>query len=105
MITRAKTNTLIFDQNGVQGKRIGLHLGCEYVRLELAPGKIIAKHVLDVPVVFYVLEGSGTVLLDGEQIIANHGDMLFVQAGANRGWENTSDHELTILVIKYLDSR
>ena len=104
MITRAETNTIIFNQNGVQGKHIGFHLGCEYVRLELAPGKTIAEHVLEVPVVFYVLHGTGTVLLDGEHLIANQGDMIFVKAGANRGWENASDQELTVLVIKYLDT-
>ncbi|HZY44009.1 MAG TPA: cupin domain-containing protein [Anaerolineae bacterium] len=41
--------------------------------------------------VFDVLEGSGTMFLDGESIEVKAGSVIFVPAGVHHGFKNTSD--------------
>jgi quercetin dioxygenase-like cupin family protein len=102
MITTSEEYTVVLDNDGVIGKRISTEHGCEYVKLELAAGKEIPEHKLDMPVTFFVLHGSGTALLEGKHIEAKTGDLLAVDPGANRGWKNTSKEDLSVLVIKHV---
>ncbi len=74
----------------------------EIVKLFLEPKGSIAMHSLPVHVTFFVIKGSGTAMVDNDKVLLTKGDVFEVQANANRGWENTTDSNLEVLVIKQL---
>ena len=102
VIIRAKENTEIYNQDGAVGKLIGKENNYEYVRLCLQPGSKIDKHELPFPVTFFVISGLGEAFVDSETFNAESGDLLEVKANSLRGWENKSDSQLEILVMKHL---
>jgi quercetin dioxygenase-like cupin family protein len=101
MIQKEINGVVILDAEGVTGKRIGVHGGCEFVRLTVNPGSIVASHSLGFPVTFYVIEGAGLVSIEGRDALAEKGDLVEVPAGAQRRWSNTGSHALSLLVIKH----
>mgnify|MGYP006294132625 CR=1 FL=1 len=66
----------------------------------IPPGSTIAEHRHDDnEEVYLVVEGSGTLLLDGERIPVADGDVSLVERGHTHGLENTSDRDLRLIVI------
>lgn len=60
--------------------------------LGFLPGQILPRHMHEHEhEVFDVLEGCGTVWLDGERVSAPAGTMIVVPAGVEHGFENDSD--------------
>ena len=53
-------------------------------------------------VIFYVLSGEGTLEADGQKIPAGADTCIGVPPGIERGWVNSGEKELKILVIKDL---
>ncbi|MEE4196456.1 MAG: cupin domain-containing protein [Bacteroidales bacterium] len=74
----------------------------ELVHLQLKPGEILADHKNPVDVIFFVVEGSGRLTLNGESKILNTTDTIRVSSEINRGWGNSTSEILKILVIKLL---
>ena len=74
----------------------------ELVHLRLKPGEKLAEHKNPVDVIFFVIEGSGILTINGEPKKLNTTDTLKVTSDINRGWENNSNKDLKILVIKLL---
>jgi len=75
------TNVPLFEHEDFSGCLLGL-----------LPGQILPRHTHEHEhEVFDVLEGSGTVWLDGEPVQAQTGSVIFVPAGVEHGFENTSD--------------
>jgi quercetin dioxygenase-like cupin family protein len=72
------------------------------VHLRLDPGEAVETHINPLVVVFYVLEGTGTVTLDKQEIECSPGTVIEVPAGLNRGWQNRGDSVLRLLVVKSL---
>lgn len=61
------------------------------VLLGFLPGQILPRHTHEHEhEVFDVLEGCGTVWLDGKAVQARAGAVIFVPAGVEHGFENTS---------------
>ena len=72
----------------------------ELVELTLMPGGEVPAHALPVNVDFYVVNGQGTITIDGKDLSAQKGDVVSVGANSQRGWQNNSDEKLILLVIK-----
>jgi len=100
MIHNIETGETVYDQDGGKGIRLFEAGGNEYVHLTIQPGSGIPEHSLPLAVSFYILKGSGTCTVSGKSVSATEGDMLECPPNELRGWENTSDEPLEVLVIK-----
>jgi quercetin dioxygenase-like cupin family protein len=103
MIHRTASGEVMLDQDGVVGTKLNEQNGCQYVHLTVQPGSVVAPHSLPIPVTFYVLAGNGALSLNGGQYEAEQGDLVEVEAGASRGWQNQGDAVLSLLVIKHME--
>ncbi len=74
----------------------------EFVRVHLKPGEYIDTHVNPLVVFFYVLEGKGELTLGTESVTLAKDDLVRVEEGIERKWENTGTAILQFLVIKQL---
>jgi mannose-6-phosphate isomerase-like protein (cupin superfamily) len=101
MIQKEIDGVVILNAEGAIGKRIGIHGGCEFVCLTVNPGGIVAPHRIDFPVTFYVIEGEGSISIEGRNGLAEKGDLVEVPAGAQRQWRNMGGHTLSLLAIKH----
>ena len=72
----------------------------EIIRLDLKPGEEIKKHVNDWRIIFYVLEGSGRITIDKEDISMTAHQTIAVESGRVREWQNDGHCTLKLLVIK-----
>ncbi len=75
----------------------------DIIRINLHPGKILAPHTNDKPVVFYILAGSGDLSIDGEIYNLKPKDSIFIEENRMREWTVTSEVDLEILVVKYIN--
>jgi len=76
----------------------------EVIQLHLPPGAEQASHLNPVPVIFYLLEGSGILTVRNQEIEVAAGDLVQVEQGIMRSWKNKSDGILKLLVLKQLNS-
>lgn len=74
----------------------------EIIHLVLSKGEVIENHVNPVDVVFYVLNGTGRLTVEGQQESLLSHALIKVEAGKQRKWENNGFTELRMLVIKEL---
>lgn len=72
----------------------------EIIRLDLKPGESIETHPNDQRIIFYVLEGNGTLTVESEQFSMEAHDSLAVEPNLVRGWLNHGQVDLKLLVIK-----
>jgi quercetin dioxygenase-like cupin family protein len=72
----------------------------EMIRLHLAPGEAMEKHVNDWSIVFYVLKGQGSLDVEGMLFKLGEGQSIAVEEGRERFWSNPGEHPLELLVIK-----
>lgn len=70
----------------MQGPRINLGI------FRLKPGEDMAPHMHNIMEEnFYVLEGTPTFVIDGEEHLAKPGDLVHVEPGEGHGIHNRSD--------------
>lgn len=74
----------------------------ELIHLCFKPGEVLEKHQNPFDVIFYVLEGSGTLEVDDQSFSVGADTVIDVSAPQMRGWTNTGTTDLRILVIKVL---
>ncbi|MEZ4484792.1 MAG: cupin domain-containing protein [Syntrophotaleaceae bacterium] len=74
----------------------------ELIHLCFKPGEVLEKHKNPFDVIFYVLEGSGTLEVDDQSFSVGADTVIDVAASQMRGWTNTGTTDLRILVIKVL---
>ena len=74
----------------------------EMVHLTLQPGEIIDPHAQLMDVVFFVLEGTGTLTVGDESIVAGENTTIQVRSGVQRAWSNTGNKPLRLLVNKLM---
>ncbi len=72
----------------------------QLIHLTLMPGDEIEPHSNPFDVVFYVLEGEGIISIANETAIMNENQTIDVKKDIQRGWKNTSDEILRLLVVK-----
>jgi len=74
----------------------------QVVHLTMQPGEEMEVHSQTMDVLFFVVEGEGLLII-GEEVIKAVANMtIFVKAGSPRGWKNTGEQTLRILVNKLL---
>lgn len=74
----------------------------ELVHLLLKPGENLAEHKNPFDVIFFVAEGSGTLSIEGTEYSLTATDVTKITSDKMRGWKNTSNQNLRLLVIKLL---
>lgn len=72
------------------------------LRINLESGTTLDAHINDQTVVFYVLQGSGELTIDGDPFLLNANDSIKVEKGSTRSWKVLSDSNLELLVVKFL---
>ena len=70
------------------------------VMITLQPGESLKKHMTPVDVVFYVLEGTGTVEIGDERETVGKDTLIESPARIPHRWINESDSVFRMLVIK-----
>jgi quercetin dioxygenase-like cupin family protein len=60
----------------------------------LAPGGFLALHRHDPPEIYYVLEGTGRMTLDGTEHVVEAGDGIFIPGSAEHGIRNDGTQPL-----------
>lgn len=102
MITNYQNAEIIYEGEGITGRKFNEENGCEYVQLSIDSQKEVVAHALPMPVTFYVLNGIAELKIDNEQINVQKGDLIEVKPGSSRGWKNTGNEELQLLAIKHI---
>lgn len=74
----------------------------EMVHLLLKPGEKLEEHKNPFDVIFFVNEGSGMLSVEGIVYKLKTNDTVKITSDTNRGWENNSNQNLRLLVIKLL---
>lgn len=77
--------------------------GCNFIDYaELPPGASIGRHrhADDEEELYLVLEGAGTMWLDGEEIAVRGGDLMRNRPGGEHGLRNTGTQLLRLFVIE-----
>ena len=72
------------------------------LRINLESGTTLDAHINDQTVVFYVLQGSGELTIDGEAFLLNVNDSIKVEKGSTRSWKVLSESNLELMVVKFL---
>jgi len=82
-----------------------LHASARYelVHLTLHPGETMDLHVQPFDVVFFVIEGAGTLQSGDETLRVEANTAVYVEKGVMRAWSNTGPAPLRILVNKILE--
>ncbi|MCB2194439.1 MAG: cupin domain-containing protein [Bacteroidetes bacterium] len=75
----------------------------EIVHLLLKPGEKMDEHKNPFDVIFFITEGKGSLSVEGKEHILTTNDTIKITSEKNRGWENNSNQNLRLLVIKLLD--
>jgi mannose-6-phosphate isomerase-like protein (cupin superfamily) len=72
----------------------------EIVHLSLKPGEEISLHANPIDVVFFILEGSGTIFFEGESFNVSANNSIYIEKDKQRGMRNSSEDIFRVLVIK-----
>ncbi|HOT02728.1 MAG TPA: cupin domain-containing protein [Methanolinea sp.] len=70
------------------------------VMITLKPGESLKRHMTPVDVIFYVLEGTGTVEIGDEKAIVREDTLIESPAKIPHRWINESTSVFRVLVIK-----
>lgn len=100
MTPQVTRNVTALDKDGIKGISRYLADDLELVELSLIPGAELFKHALPIPVIFYVLQGTGLLTVDAEEFTGNEQDIFECPPAINRTWRNIGTQELKLLVIK-----
>lgn len=74
----------------------------ELIHLTLKPGEEMEKHSQPFDVLFFILEGKGTLEIGNKQVLVNSNTCINLGKRILRKWSNTGLSDLKILVIKNL---
>lgn len=72
-------------------------LSTHIVRIE-KDGEIV-PHTHEILEVFYIMEGNGLALVNGERIKASKGDCIIAHAGEEHGLINTGEEEILLYAV------
>ena len=74
----------------------------QLIHLAMRPGEEMEMHVQPMDVLFFVVEGEGSLII-GEEVVRAAANMtIHVKAGSSRAWKNSGEQTLKILVNKLL---
>lgn len=86
----------------IDARKMLVREDCELIHLTLKPGEILETHTNPFDVAFYVLAGTGELVIgrDSRNITAD--TAIEIPAGEMRGWKNVAGTDLRVLVVKLL---
>ena len=96
---------VIYETDSIIGKVLCSTPDAEIVHLILAPGAYIDPHRIPQNIFFFIISGSGKLLVNGKESLLKEGDVAFVDSRDERGWNNISSTQLVILGIKVKDCK
>jgi mannose-6-phosphate isomerase-like protein (cupin superfamily) len=106
MLVKPLLSCTLFTANDDTALREILHPGNEdlalrysFAHARLAPGKTSLLHVLKSVEVYYVLEGSGRMEIDGESRRVGVGDTVYIPPGSRQRIESLGRDALEFLCI------
>jgi len=85
---------------GLKARKMFTGEKAELIHLVLGPGECLPLHANPFDVVFYVLKGKGQLSIENESATLTIGDTVEVKANIQRGWANTGEEDLALLVVK-----
>lgn len=86
--------------HGVDVRGISDTPNAQVVHIALLPGESLKKHITPVDVVFYVLEGTGTVEIGDERQTVGPDTLIESPARIPHRWINDGQKTVRILVVK-----
>lgn len=72
----------------------------ELVHLTLKPNEEIALHANPFDVIFYILEGNGTINFENEEVSVSPNTSIYIEKDKQRGMRNSSEVNFRVLVCK-----
>ena len=75
----------------------------ELIRLHLAPGECMEKHINEWRIIFFVLRGEGSLDVEGRVYELGEEQSIAVEAGLERFWTNGGAQSLELLAIKTIE--
>jgi quercetin dioxygenase-like cupin family protein len=84
----------------LDGRKMFTNEKVELVHLALKPNEEIALHANPFDVIFFVLEGAGTILYEGTQKKVEVNSSIFIEKDKQRGMKNLGDEIFRVLVVK-----
>lgn len=72
----------------------------ELVHLTLKPGEEIPLHSNPFDVIFYILEGNGTIIFGQESSTVEPNSSIFIEKDKQRGMKNSNEGAFKVLVCK-----
>jgi len=99
-ITEVKSVSSKPNPHNVDARAISDTESAQVVHITLQPGEALKKHITPVDVVFYVLEGQGTVEIGEEKASVAADTLIESPARIPHRWINESDALLRVLVVK-----
>ena len=104
-IIKASKLKAIRDKDGLIAKKLSENPNFEIVHLTIEPNSYLKPHKVPFPVQFYIVEGTATFLLDGEEYKITENYVLNCDLESEHGIMNKADTELIILVIKHINHK
>lgn len=86
----------------LDGRKLFSSADFEMVHLTLQPGEGLAPHAQPIDVVFFVVQGAGTLTVGDENLEIPENTTIHVKSGILRAWTNTGKLPLRILVNKLI---
>jgi len=74
----------------------------ELIHLTIKPNENLAEHKNPFDVIFFVVEGSGILMIEDEKLVLSKNNLTKVTSDKNRSWQNNTNQDLRLLVIKLL---
>ena len=88
------------NSHGVDARKLYDTQNAQVIHITLKPGEKLIKHITPVDVIFYVLEGVGTVEIGDEKQKVEPDTLIDSPANIPHCWHNEGDEILRFLVIK-----
>ncbi len=99
-ILNAEDGKIVFETDGVVGRRIYEHPEAQANIITMEPGAVIPKHSVEVKTFFFVLEGTATIATDESSAELSADQLLECPADVDRQVENNASGRLRIMVVK-----
>lgn len=76
----------------------------DVIQLTLKPGEKLETHKNDVDVWFLILNGTGRLIIEKQELKVKQNDSVFIEKQEDRYWENEGNIDLQVLVVKMKSS-
>lgn len=91
---------IIYESNNSIGKLLSSSKEFDVVHLTINPNSKIDAHSISQKIKFFVIDGYGTIDIDGTRFELNCNDMISVDPNLERSWTNNTNSDLVLLGIK-----